>query len=203
MRHYKTQAECLRYRAGRRCYNQPMSIKQRLAELGIILPELVQPVGNYVPYKVISTYPQGSAISVALTGLGVAEPSPLASKLYTSGMIPLQDGKPFAQGKLGAEVSLEEGVTCARICALNALSWANHALEGELDRIIEVVQVRGHVASTAEFYDQANVINGCSDLLVEIFGEAGKHTRIVVGCPALPLNVPVEIDFVFSLRWFA
>jgi enamine deaminase RidA (YjgF/YER057c/UK114 family) len=182
------------YRRALRCYNQPMSIKKRLAELGITLPELVQPVGNYVPYKVLYLAYQANIVDLFRDG-------PVAcGMLYISGMIPLQDGKPFAQGKLGADVNLEDGVTCARICTLNALSWANHALGGDLDRIIEVVQVRGHVASTADFYDQAKVINGCSDLLVEIFGEAGKHTRVVVGCPALPLNVPVEIDFVFSLR---
>jgi enamine deaminase RidA (YjgF/YER057c/UK114 family) len=176
-----------------------MSIQKRLVELGITLPELVQPVGNYVPYKLISTIHPGPLMDSEAWTLPTH--SKLSyGKLYTSGMIPLQGGKPFAQGKLGAEVSIEDGVACARICALNALSWANYALKGKLDRIIEVVQVRGHVASTADFYDHAKVINGCSDLLVEILGEAGKHTRMVVGCPALPLNVPVEIDFVFSLR---
>jgi enamine deaminase RidA (YjgF/YER057c/UK114 family) len=178
-----------------------MSIQKRLVELGITLPELVQPVGNYVPYKLVRSFHWGG---------GGGDPEnwtlPKYKKLsngmlYISGMIPLKDGKPFAQGKLGAEVSLEDAVTCARISTLNGLSWANNALEGDLEFIHDVVQVRGHVASTADFYDHAKVINGCSDLLVEIFGEAGKHSRVVVGCPALPLNVPVEIDFIFSLRW--
>lgn len=171
-----------------------MMIEERLAQLGLSLPELVMPVGNYVPYKVLN-------LSNAVTPADWPDTHPVAGGLlYISGMIPVQDGAPFTIGKLGAEVSLEDAATCAQICTLNALSWASAALEGKLDRIIEVVQVRGHVACTAEFYDHAKVVNGCSDLLVEIFGDDGKHTRVAVGCPALPLNVPVEIDFVFSLR---
>jgi enamine deaminase RidA (YjgF/YER057c/UK114 family) len=177
-----------------RCYNQPMIIEERLAQIGLSLPELVMPVGNYLPYKVVN-------LSNAIPPADWPDINPVAGgMLYISGMIPMQDGAPFTLGKLGADVSLEDGVTCAQLCTLNALSWASAALDGNLDRIIEVVQVRGHVASTPEFYDQAKVINGCSDLLVEIFGDDGKHSRIVVGCPALPLNVPVEIDFIFSLR---
>jgi enamine deaminase RidA (YjgF/YER057c/UK114 family) len=152
----------------------------RLRELGLTLPELAQPVGSYVPYKVVD----------GLYG------QPM---LYTSGMIPVVAGTPLHTGKLGAEVSLEDAQQCARQCVLNALAWVEQSGKGGLDRVRGVVQVRGFVACTADFYDQPKVLNAASDLLVEIFGEAGKHTRAAVGCPALPLNVPVEIDFLFAL----
>jgi enamine deaminase RidA (YjgF/YER057c/UK114 family) len=171
-----------------------MYIEERLAQLGLSLPTPVTPVANYVPYKVLN-------LSSAQSLLDMAEKRPLVNGLlYISGMIPLQDGRPYAVGLAGGEVGLEDGQTCAQLCALNALSWASRALEGDLDKIIEVVQVRAYVASAPGFYEQSKVVNGCSDLLVEIFGEDGKHTRVVVGCSALPLNVPIEIDFVFSLR---
>jgi enamine deaminase RidA (YjgF/YER057c/UK114 family) len=171
-----------------------MSIRERIAQLGLSLPEPPSPRGNYVPFKIINL--------ASVSGPSDwAENLPVVnSLLYLSGMIPLQDGEPFRTGKLGADVSMEDGVTCAQICTLNALGWARHALEGDLDRIIEVVQVRGFVASAVDFYDQPRVINGCSDMLVNIFGDDGKHVRSVVGSASLPLNVPVEIDYVFSLR---
>jgi len=171
-----------------------MGIHDRLAELGLSLPKPPMPLASYVPYKLIN-------LSSAQTMLDRLEHLPLASEmLYISGMIPLQDGAPFRTGRLGAEVSLEDGVSCAQICTLNGLAWANTALKGDLDRIIEVVQVRGYVASTPDFFDHSKVVNGCSDLLVDVFGDDGRHTRVVSGAVALPLNVPVEIDFVFSVR---
>jgi enamine deaminase RidA (YjgF/YER057c/UK114 family) len=171
-----------------------MSIQKRIAELGLSLPQPSKPLANYVPYKIVNL---GSAQSP----LDVIEGLPIVnSMLYISGMVPLQNGELFRTGKLGADVSVEDGITCAQICTLNGLGWANSALDGDLDRIIEVVQVRGAVASTPEFFDHPKVVNGASDLLVQIFGEDGMHTRVVYGSVALPLNVPVEIDYVFSLR---
>jgi enamine deaminase RidA (YjgF/YER057c/UK114 family) len=167
---------------------------ERLAQLGLSLPTPPQPVSNYVPWKIVnvSSTPDLFDAYRHLPQTG--------GLLYVSGMLPLQDGTLLAAGKLGADVSLEDGQTCAQICALNALGWASKALKGDLDRILEVVQLRGLVASTAEFYDHPKVINGASDLLAEVFGDDGKHTRVVSGCIALPLNAPVEIDFLFSLR---
>jgi len=171
-----------------------MGIHERIAELGLSLPKPPMPLASYVPYKVLN-------LSSAQTMLDRLERLPVVGgMLYISGMIPLQDGAPFRTGRLGAEVSLDDGVSCAQICTLNGLAWADTALEGDIDRIIEVVQVRGYVASTSDFFDHSKVINGCSDLLVDIFGDDGRHTRVVSGAVALPLNVPVEIDFVFSLR---
>lgn len=153
-----------------------MSIIERIGALGLVLPQPVMPVANYVPYKVVGKL------------------------LWTAGMIPLVDGKPLYTGRLGAEVNLEQGMECARVTTLNALGWANIALDGKLERISEVVQVRGFVASTPDFYEQPQVINGCSDLLVTIFGDCGRHTRATYGCIALPLNVPVELDFLFAIE---
>lgn len=152
-----------------------MSIDARLTELGITLPSPAPPVANYLPYKQVG------------------------DMLYLSGMVPLIDGKPCCTGHLGGNLSLEEGVECARVCTLNALGWLKFALSGDLGRMKEVVRVRGFVACTPEFTDQPAVINGCSDLLVEVFGDKGKHTRAAVGSVALPLGVPVEIDFIFCV----
>jgi len=171
-----------------------MRTERRIAELGLSLPEPAAPVGSYVPYKVVN-------LRGPLTPVSGREGLPISSGLlYLSGMIPIQDGEPYKKGKLGGDVSLEDGVTCAEICTLNALAWASKALEGNLDTIIEVVRVRGFVACTPGFTDHLGVINGCSDLLAQIFGDAGRHVRSAVGCPSLPLDVPVEIDLVFSLR---
>jgi enamine deaminase RidA (YjgF/YER057c/UK114 family) len=171
-----------------------MIIEKRIAELGLSLPEPPAPVANYVPWKIVN-------LRGPLTPVSGREGMPISSGLlYLSGMIPVEDGAPFATGKLGAGVSLEEGVTCAEICTLNALGWARVALEGNLDTIIEVVRVRGFVASTPEFTDHPKVLNGCSDMLVDIFGTDGRHVRSAVGCVSLPMDVPVEIDLVFSLR---
>jgi enamine deaminase RidA (YjgF/YER057c/UK114 family) len=153
-----------------------MPVIDRIHALGLKLPQLTMPVANYVPYKIVGQL------------------------LWTSGMIPLVDGKPYVTGRLGAEVSLEQGMECARITTLSALGWANVALDGNLERIAQVVQVRGFVASTPDFYDQPKVINGCSDLLVTIFGEKGRHSRATYGSIALPLNVPVEVDFLFAIE---
>jgi len=152
-----------------------MPVIDRIHALGLKLPRPTMPVANYVPYKIVGQL------------------------LWTAGMIPLVDGKPYTTGRLGAEVSMEQGMECARITTLNALGWAHVALDGDLERIAEVVQVRGFVASTPDFYDQPKVINGCSDLLVTIFGDKGRHTRATYGSVALPLNVPVEVDFLFAI----
>jgi enamine deaminase RidA (YjgF/YER057c/UK114 family) len=148
-------------------------------------------VGSYVPYKFLQD---------GMSGV----------MLYTSGMIPTVSGVPMHTGKVGAEVTLEQAQECARLCVINALAWVAQAASTRfsglhnagkpgIDRVREVVQVRGFVACTPDFYEQPKVLNAASDLLVDIFGEAGKHTRAAVGCPALPLNVPVEIDFLFAL----
>lgn len=143
--------------------------------MGYQLPQPAAPVANYVPYKL------------------------LGRQLYLSGMIPVVAGKPLYTGRLGAEVSIEQGVECSRQCMLNALAWVNEALHGNVERVFEVIQVRGLVACTADFVDHPSVINGASDLLVEVFGDRGKHTRVASGAVSLPLGVPVEIDLALSI----
>jgi enamine deaminase RidA (YjgF/YER057c/UK114 family) len=145
-------------------------------ELGMELPALAMPVANYVPYKVSG------------------------SQLYISGMIPVVDGKPKHRGRLGfGELSIATGQECAQLCVLNALAWVDQALTEVNAELKEVVQIRGAVACIPGFTEHPQVINGASDLLVQIFGEAGKHSRVAIGCASLPLGVPVEIDFLFSL----
>ena len=146
----------------------------RLSELGIELPPVVAPLAAYVP--------------AVRTG----------SLVYTSGQVPFIDGKLPASGKVGAEVSPEQAVDLARTCALNALA-AVHALVG-LDSVVRVVKVVGFVASTPEFVGHPAVINGASDLLGEIFGNAGAHARSAIGVAALPLDAPVEVELIVEVR---
>jgi enamine deaminase RidA (YjgF/YER057c/UK114 family) len=151
-------------------------IDQRLNELGIDLPAANVPAGNYVPF--VRT----------------------ADLLFISGQIPLADGKPAFIGTLGADLDVEDGAAAARICALSILAQAREALGGDLDRVVRCVKLSGFVASTPDFTDHPKVINGASDLLVEVFGEAGRHARAAVGMSALPLGVAVEVEAVFEVR---
>jgi enamine deaminase RidA (YjgF/YER057c/UK114 family) len=146
---------------------------ERLAELGITLPTVPAPAGSYIPAR-----RSGSLV-------------------FTAGQVPFVDGKPAALGKVGAELSAEEASGLAGICALNALA-AVDALVG-IDAVAGVVKVVGFVASAPGFTEQPKVVNGASDLLGEIFGDAGRHARSAVGVAELPLGVPVEVELVVEL----
>jgi enamine deaminase RidA (YjgF/YER057c/UK114 family) len=150
------------------------SIERRLADLGIVLPKAAAPIANYVPF-------------VRTGGL-----------LFIAAQLPVKDGKVAFTGRLGEGVSLEEGQAAARLCAINLIAQARAALS-DLDRVRRVVRLGGFVASAANFTDQPKVINGASDLMVEIFGEAGRHARAAVGVNVLPLGAAVEIDAVFEV----
>lgn len=150
-----------------------MSWRERLAELGIELPPVVPPVGAYVP--------------AARTG----------SLVFTAGQVPFVDGKLAATGKVGAEISPEEAKQHARTCALNALA-AVDGLVG-IDAVVRVVKMVGFVASAEGFTGQPTVLNGASELLGEVFGEAGQHARSAVGVAELPLGVPVEVELVVEV----
>lgn len=145
----------------------------RLAELGITIPPVAKPVAAYVP-AVVS-----------------------GNLVFTSGQLPFRDGALPATGKVGAEVDPEAAKELARLCVLNGLAAADDAI-GSLDRITRVVKVVGFVASDPAFTGQPGVINGASELLGEIFGEAGAHARSAVGVAVLPLDAPVEVEFVFE-----
>lgn len=145
-----------------------MSIDKRLVELGITLPGAPAPAANYVPY-VIS-----------------------GNMLYVSGQISM------AKGRLGDDLSVEQGAEAARGCGLALLAQAAAAL-GSLDRVKRVVRLGGFVNSTPAFTDQPEVINGCSDLMVDVFGQKGQHARAAVSAPSLPRGVAVEIDAIFEI----
>lgn len=151
-----------------------MSVSARLAELGIALPAVAAPVAAYVP-------------AVVHGGL-----------VFTSGQLPFADGALPATGKVGADVDPDDAKVYARACALNALAAAADAAGG-VDRIAGVLRVGGFVASVPEFTGQPGVINGASEILGEIFGDAGRHARAAVGVPVLPLDSPVEVEVTFLL----
>lgn len=151
-----------------------MSWRARLTELGIELPETAAPLAAYVP--------------AVRTG----------DLVYTSGQLPMAAGKLTRSGKVGAEVSPEDGHALARICALNALA-AVDALVG-LDAVTRVVKVVGFVASAPNFNGQPGVVSRASELLGEVFGEAGAHARSAVGVSELPLNAPVEVELIVEIR---
>lgn len=151
-----------------------MTASQRLAELGIILPAVAKPLAAYVP--------------AVRTG----------ALVYTSGQLPLQAGDLTHIGKVGAEVTPEQAKVAARTCALNALA-AIDALVG-IDAVIRVVKVVGFVASAPGFSGQPGVVNGASEVLGELFGDAGAHARSAVGVSELPLDAPVEVELIVEVR---
>ena len=150
------------------------SAESRLADLGIELPKPVAPVANYDPFIVVDHI------------------------VYISGQISLSpDG--LITGKLGSDLSVEEGVAAARICGINLLSQLKVACGGELSRVRKVIKLGGFVNCTPDFFDQPKVINGTSDLMVAVFEDAGRHARAAVGAPSLPLNASVEVDGIFEI----
>ena len=151
------------------------SIEARLKDLGITLPQAAAPAANYVPY-VIS-----------------------GSHLYISGQLPMENGKIAVTGHLGDGVDVQTGQRAAELCAINILAQASAALGGDLGRIKRVVKLNGFVASVPSFVEQHLVLNGASNLIAGILGEAGKHARAAVGMAALPFNAAVEIDAVIEI----
>ena len=151
-----------------------MNAEQKLKEMGISLPESPKPLANYV--RAVQT----------------------GNLLFLSGHGPYPDGKTATFGKLGKELTVEEGYKTARNVALNCLASAKASL-GSLDKVKRVVKLLGMVNCTEDFKDQPKVINGASDLLVEVFGEAGRHARSAVGMQALPNSIPVEIEMILEV----
>jgi len=151
-----------------------MTPEERLADLGLAIPEVVAPVAAYVPAVRTGGY------------------------VYTSGQLPLRDGELMRVGKVGSEVSPEEAHECARQCALNALAAVRSEV-GELSAVTRVVKVVGFVASAPGFTAQPQVVNGASELLGEVFGDSGQHARSAVGVAVLPLDAPVEVELVVEV----
>ena len=152
-----------------------MIIEKKLLELKLVLPVVPKPVAAYIPAK--------------LSG----------NLIFTSGQLPMVDGRLISVGLLGQDVEMEEANKAARICTLNALA-AIKELIGDLDRIKQIVRVVGYVASAPTFTQQPAVVNGASDLLLEIFGEKGKHARSAVGMAVLPLNASIEIELTVEVE---
>ncbi|HEX6875288.1 MAG TPA: RidA family protein [Nocardioidaceae bacterium] len=148
--------------------------EERLADLGLSVPEVAKPVAAYIP--------------AVRTG----------NHVYTSGQLPLREGELITTGKVGGEVSPEQAYECARQCALNALAAVRAEL-GDLSSIKRIVKVVAFVSSTPDFTGQPGVANGASELFGEVFGEAGRHARSAVGVPVLPLDAPVEVELVVEV----
>jgi enamine deaminase RidA (YjgF/YER057c/UK114 family) len=150
------------------------SPQERLRDLGLVLPQVAAPLAAYVPAVRSGSY------------------------VYTSGQLPLVDGELAATGKVGAEVTPEDAKELARACVLNALA-AVKAEVGDLARVVRVVKVVGFVASEPGFTGQPGVVNGASELLGEVFGDAGRHARSAVGVAVLPLDAPVEVELIVEI----
>lgn len=150
-------------------------VEAKLKEFGIELPAATAPIANYVPFAV-----SGKIVVV-------------------SGQVSVRNGKAEFVGKLGREISVAEGQQAARLCALNILAHLKTACGGDLDRVKQVLRLGGFVNCTPEFTDMPQVVNGASDLMVQVFGDAGKHARAAVGVSSLPLGVAVEVEAMFEL----
>ena len=151
-----------------------MSYEAKLKELGLTLPDPPKPVANYVPVVRVGDL------------------------LFLSGVLPSRDGQLIMTGKLGGNLTIEHGIEASRVAVLNGLSIIRSAA-GSLDRVQQIVKMVGHIASAPGFTDQPQVLNGASDLLVSLFGDAGRHARVAVGAAELPRQAPVEIELIVQL----
>lgn len=150
-------------------------VAARLSELGIVLPSIAPASGNYIPHRFVGNL------------------------LFVSGQIPRIDGVEHYVGVVGQDISPEDGYKAARLCALNIVARVNAALDGDLDRVLACAQLRGFVHAPPDFRGHPAVIDGASDLLVEIFAEKGRHTRTALGAGSLPRGSSVEVDAIFEV----
>lgn len=155
--------------------NMSIKIEMRLKNLGINLEKPNSPAANYIPYTIIDKL------------------------VFISGQLPFKSGKIPIKGILGKNVSLNEGIMMAEQCALCLISQLKSACQGDLDKVKQVVKLGGFVASSENFYEQPEVINGASNMMVNIFGEKGKHSRFAIGVSSLPKNAPVEVEGIFEI----
>lgn len=152
------------------------TISEKVAQAGLTLPVASVPAANYVPW--------------VRTG----------NLVFVSGQVPLLDGKVAYVGKVGHDVSVEDAQKAAQVCALNVLAHLSAAVNDELDRVVRCVRLGGFVNATPDFTAQPQVINGASDLMVAVLGDAGRHSRAAVGVGSLPRGVPVEVDAIFEVK---
>ena len=149
---------------------------ENIKNLGLNIPDLPKALANYVPYKLIG------------------------KTIYISGQAPVQNGELIYKGKVGSDISIEDGVEAAKLCVINIIAAVKTGLEGDWDKLDSFVKLTGFVNCQDNFTDQPKIINGASDMLVEIFGAQGRHARVAVGSNALPLGIAVEIDAIVQLK---
>ena len=152
------------------------NIAQKLTELGLSLPDVSLPAANYVPCQIAG------------------------NTLYVSGQLPMLDGKPQFIGKVGREYSIEQGQECARICGVNILAHVRNTLGGDFSKVKRLIRLGVFVNAPDDFTDHPKVANGVSDMMVNLFGDNGKHARFAVGVSGLPFGVAVEVDATFELK---
>ena len=149
---------------------------ENIKNLGLNIPDLPKALANYVPFKIIG------------------------KTIYISGQAPVHNGELIYKGKVGSDISIEEGVEAAKLCVINIIAVLKTGLEGDWDKLDSFVKLTGFVNCQDNFTDQPKIINGASDMLVEIFGDQGRHARVAVGSNALPLGIAVEIDAIVQLK---
>ena len=149
---------------------------ENIKNLGLNIPDLPKALANYVPYKIIG------------------------KTIYISGQAPVQNGELIYKGKVGSDISIEDGIQAAKLCVINIISALKTGIEGDWDKLDSFVKLTGFVNCQDNFTDQPKIINGASDMLVEIFDDQGRHARVAVGSNALPLGIAVEIDAVVQLK---
>jgi enamine deaminase RidA (YjgF/YER057c/UK114 family) len=149
---------------------------ENIKNLGLNIPDLPKALANYVPYKIIG------------------------KTIYISGQAPVQNGELIYKGKVGSDISIEDGIEAAKLCVINIIAALKTGLEGDWDKLDSFVKLTGFVNCQDNFTDQPKIINGASDMLVEIFGYQGRHARVAVGSNALPLGIAVEIDAIVQLK---
>ena len=150
--------------------------EENIKNLGLNIQDLPKALANYVPYKIIG------------------------KSMYISGQAPVQNGEVIYQGKVGSDVTIEDGIEAAKLCCINIIAAVKKGLDGDWDKLDCFVKLTGYVNCKDDFKDQPKIINGASDMLVEIFGDQGRHTRVAVGSNALPLGISVEIDAIIHLK---
>ena len=150
--------------------------EENIKNLGLNIPELPKALANYVPYKIVG------------------------KTMYISGQAPVKNGELIYKGKVGSDISVEDGIEAARLCVINIIAAVKTGLEGDWSKLDSFVKLTGYVNCQDTFTDQPKIINGASDMLVEIFGDQGRHARVAVGSNALPLGISVEIDAIVQLK---
>ena len=152
------------------------SFEENIKNLGLNIPELPKALANYVPYKIVG------------------------KTMYISGQAPVKNGELIYKGKVGSDISVEDGIEAARLCVINIIAAVKTGLEGDWSKLDSFVKLTGFVNCQDDFTDQPKIINGASDMLVDIFGDQGRHARVAVGSNALPLGIAVEIDAIVQLK---